>query len=94
MSKCTTVEACEHATAQFCVSDCSGHYPMARDTNFNMSMIQWAMDSFWKGRAAYVIAHRLTTIRDTDLILAMHFDSIVEKSEKNSGGFCALLYNC
>ncbi|MBQ6722416.1 MAG: ABC transporter ATP-binding protein, partial [Clostridia bacterium] len=40
--------------------------------------IQAAMDTVIKGRTSLVIAHRLSTVRNADLILVVHNDKIVE----------------
>ncbi|MEG0254643.1 ABC transporter ATP-binding protein [Vagococcus sp.] len=60
-------------------------------------LIQHAMDELLKGRTSFVVAHRLSTIRDADNIIVMDKGSIVETGnhdvlmEKN--GFYADLYN-
>lgn len=59
--------------------------------------IQRAMDALMKGRTSFVIAHRLSTVKDADLILVMRDGTIVEQGtheellQKN--GFYADLYN-
>lgn len=50
-----------------------------------------------KGRTSFIVAHRLSTIRDADLILVMRDGHIVEKGSHTdllaSGGFYSELYN-
>lgn len=59
--------------------------------------IQTAMDNLMKGRTSFIIAHRLATIKNADLILVMEHGDIVEQGthsellEKN--GAYARLYN-
>jgi len=59
--------------------------------------IQKAMDNLMDGRTSFVIAHRLQTIKNADLILAIREGDIVEQGTHNSllglGGFYAELYN-
>ncbi|MHB1414525.1 MAG: ABC transporter ATP-binding protein, partial [Chloroflexota bacterium] len=59
--------------------------------------IQRAMDSLMKNRTSFVIAHRLSTVRDADLILVMRDGDIVEQGTHTellaAGGFYAELYN-
>lgn len=59
--------------------------------------IQRAMTSLMKGRTCFVIAHRLSTVRDADLILVMRKGRIIEKGNHiqllEQGGFYADLYN-
>ena len=43
------------------------------------TVIQNAIDSMMEGRTSFVIAHRLSTVRNADLILVMKDGSIVEK---------------
>ena len=60
-------------------------------------LIQGAMARLLKGRTSFVVAHRLSTIRDADQILVMNHGNIVEKGNHNSllaqGGMYADLYN-
>ncbi len=60
-------------------------------------LIQKAMDKLTKGRTSFVIAHRLQTIKDADLILVMNQGNIVEQGRHEEllkkGGFYAELYN-
>ncbi len=59
--------------------------------------IQKAMDNLVKGRTSFIIAHRLPTIRNADLILCMKDGDIVEQGNHEEllakGGFYANLYN-
>lgn len=59
--------------------------------------IQAAMDNLMKGRTSFVIAHRLSTLRDADLILVMKDGDIIEQGTHQSllaaNGFYANLYN-
>ena len=60
-------------------------------------LIQKAMDNLMKGRTSFVIAHRLSTVRDADLILVMRDGDIVEQGIHTgllaAGGFYAEIYN-
>ncbi|GEL13184.1 multidrug ABC transporter ATP-binding protein [Lapidilactobacillus concavus] len=59
--------------------------------------IQHAMNRLLKGRTSFVVAHRLSTIRDADNILVMNHGSIVETGNHDDlmaqNGFYADLYN-
>lgn len=59
--------------------------------------IQKAMDNLMRGRTSFVSAHRLSTIRDADLILVMKDGDIVEQGSHEEllarNGFYADLYN-
>ena len=59
--------------------------------------IQKAMDNLMKGRTSFVVAHRLSTIRDADLILVMKDGDIIEQGTHTQllaqNGFYAELYN-
>lgn len=59
--------------------------------------IQEAMTEILKGRTSFVVAHRLSTIRDADQILVMDQGNIVEKGNHTSllaqNGLYANLYN-
>jgi len=60
-------------------------------------LIQQAMDELMRGRTSFVIAHRLSTVRDADLILVVRDGNIVEQGAHEDllgrGGFYAELYN-
>ena len=60
-------------------------------------LIQRAMDALMQGRTSFVIAHRLTTIRNADVILVLRAGDIVEKGTHAEllarGGYYAELYN-
>ena len=59
--------------------------------------IQNAFAKMMQGRTSFIVAHRLSTIREADIILVMKYGSIIEQGnheellEKN--GFYAKLYN-
>ncbi|WP_257613824.1 ATP-binding cassette domain-containing protein, partial [Oenococcus oeni] len=59
--------------------------------------IQHAMETLLKGRTSFVVAHRLSTIRDAQHIVVMNHGSIVETGNHDSlmkkNGFYADLYN-
>ncbi|MFT8329165.1 MAG: ABC transporter ATP-binding protein [Oenococcus oeni] len=59
--------------------------------------IQHAMQTLLKGRTSFVVAHRLSTIRDAQHIVVMNHGSIVETGNHDSlmkkNGFYADLYN-
>ncbi|KRN29296.1 ABC-type multidrug transport system, ATPase and permease component [Lactobacillus selangorensis] len=59
--------------------------------------IQHAMNRLLKDRTSFVVAHRLSTIRDADNIIVMNHGSIVETGTHDSlmkkNGFYADLYN-
>lgn len=60
-------------------------------------LIQKAMDRLMAGRTSFVIVHRLSTIRNADLILVMKDGDIVESGNHENlmqkNGFYAELYN-
>lgn len=60
-------------------------------------LIQKAMERLLNNRTSFVVAHRLSTIRDADNILVMNHGSIVETGNHESlmiqNGFYADLYN-
>ena len=60
-------------------------------------VIQQAMDELTKGRTSFVIAHRLSTVRNADIILVMRDGDIVEQGSHSEllsqNGFYAELYN-
>ena len=59
--------------------------------------IQDAFAKLMKGRTSFIVAHRLSTIRDADIILVMKDGNIIEQGNHtellNKGGFYANLYN-
>jgi ATP-binding cassette subfamily B protein len=60
-------------------------------------LIQQAMDHLMQHRTSFVIAHRLSTVRNADLILVINNGDIVEQGKHEEllarGGFYAELYN-
>ena len=60
-------------------------------------LVQKAMARLMHGRTAFVIAHRLSTVRDADVILVMNHGRIVEQGRHEEllarNGFYAELYN-
>jgi ATP-binding cassette subfamily B protein len=60
-------------------------------------LIQKAMTELMKGRTSFVIAHRLSTVRDAETILVMNHGRIIEQGSHKEllakGGFYADLYN-
>ena len=59
--------------------------------------IQKAFTEMMKGRTSFIVAHRLSTIKEADLILVMNKGSIVEQGTHEQllqkQGFYAQLYN-
>ncbi len=59
--------------------------------------IQKAFDTMMKGRTSFIVAHRLSTIREADVILVMKDGHIIEQGNHQTllekGGFYATLYN-
>ena len=59
--------------------------------------IQAAFDKLMAGKTSFIVAHRLSTIRDADIILVMRDGQIVEQGNHRSllakNGFYAKLYN-
>ena len=66
------------------------------DTRTEMR-IQKAFDAMMEGRTSFIVAHRLSTIREADVILVMREGKIVEQGSHeellNADGFYATLYN-
>ena len=66
------------------------------DTRTEMK-IQDAFSKMMQGRTSFIVAHRLSTIREADMILVMNEGKVVEKGNHtelmNKGGFYASLYN-
>lgn len=66
------------------------------DTRTEM-MIQKAFDQMMEGRTSFIVAHRLSTIRNADTILVMKDGSIIEQGSHDElmkkGGFYENLYN-
>ena len=60
-------------------------------------LIQKAMDKLMQGKTSFVNAHRLSTIRDADLILVVRDGNIIEQGKHDEllqqNGFYAELYN-
>ena len=60
-------------------------------------LIQNAMDRLMEGRTSFVIAHRLSTVRNADMILCLKDGDIVEQGSHEEllrqQGFYAELYN-
>ncbi len=65
------------------------------DTRTEMK-IQSAFSYMMKGRTSFIVAHRLSTIREADVILVMNQGSILEQGDHDSllakGGFYSKLY--
>ncbi len=59
--------------------------------------IQKAFDKMMEGRTSFIVAHRLSTIREADLILVMNHGSVIEQGTHEQllkqRGFYANLYN-
>ena len=59
--------------------------------------IQEAFERMMEGRTSFIVAHRLSTIRNADLILVMKDGSIIEQGTHDEliakGGFYHTLYN-
>ena len=59
--------------------------------------IQDAFATLMRGRTSFIVAHRLSTIRDADLILVMRDGNVIEKGNHNEllekKGFYYTLYN-
>ncbi len=59
--------------------------------------VQRAFEKMMRGRTSFIVAHRLSTIKEADLILVMRDGNIVEQGTHDSllaaGGFYSELYN-
>ena len=59
--------------------------------------VQRAFEKMMKGRTSFIVAHRLSTIKEADLILVMRDGNIVEQGTHDellsAGGFYSELYN-
>ena len=59
--------------------------------------IQKAFNEMMKGRTCFVVAHRLSTIKESDIILVMKDGNIIEQGSHDElirkGGFYNTLYN-
>ena len=59
--------------------------------------IQKAFDTLMEGRTTFIVAHRLSTIREADVILVMRDGHVIEQGDHETllakGGFYASLYN-
>jgi ATP-binding cassette subfamily B protein len=66
------------------------------DTRTEMK-IQEAFAKMMEGRTSFIVAHRLSTVRDADIILVMRDGNIVEHGRHDElleqGGFYSTLYN-
>ena len=59
--------------------------------------IQNAFATLMKGRTSFIVAHRLSTVKEADVILVMKDGHIIEQGDHKTllekGGFYANLYN-
>ena len=66
------------------------------DTRTEMR-IQNAFAKLMKGRTSFIVAHRLSTVKEADIILVMKDGNIIEQGSHESliaeGGFYYQLYN-
>jgi ATP-binding cassette subfamily B protein len=60
-------------------------------------LVQSAMEKLMKGRTSFVVAHRLSTIKNADIILVINNGDIAEQGKHGEllakGGFYSKLYN-
>ena len=70
--------------------------PISIDTRTELR-IQNAFAKMMEGRTSFIVAHRLSTIQEADIILVMKDGNIIEQGSHDSllekGGFYAMLYN-
>ena len=66
------------------------------DTRTEMK-IQDAFNKLMKGKTSFIVAHRLSTIQNSDIILVMKDGNVIEKGTHSEllrkNGFYAQLYN-
>jgi ATP-binding cassette subfamily B protein len=59
--------------------------------------IQNAFAFMMKGRTSFIVAHRLSTVKEADIILVMNNGRIVEKGDHSTllqkGGFYSQMWN-
>ena len=59
--------------------------------------IQQAFEVLMKNKTSFIVAHRLSTIKNADLILVMNKGNVIEKGTHDAllaqGGFYTNLYN-
>ena len=59
--------------------------------------IQKAFNSLMEGKTSFIVAHRLSTIREADVILVMNNGRVIEQGDHDTlmkrNGFYANLYN-
>ena len=59
--------------------------------------VQQAFNAMMKGRTSFIVAHRLSTIKEADIILVMKDGHIIEQGNHEEllakGGFYNTLYN-
>ena len=61
------------------------------------AIVQRGMDALMQGRTTFVIAHRLSTVRNSDVIICLDHGRVIERGTHDellaAGGFYADLYN-
>lgn len=59
--------------------------------------VQLAFDRLMKGKTSFIVAHRLSTIKEADIILVMKDGNVIEQGRHEEllklGGFYSKLYN-